>query len=293
MSTEQFYDKNADKFYDTIRSNEAPWPPISEYSISTIIHKENISLNNANIIDIGCGKGTISRFLASKYPTINKITAIDLSRSMIETARAETEHEYNNIISYHQGNILKLSSLKQHDIKLASYDIAIVLFVFNYASTKEELAAMIENISLLLKPNGCIIGLGPSPDDYRIINAANDNSYYKYGVRIHLNSTSNRKIDKLYDGYKYSADVYACDNSQSIDNPKGNFMHFEEEYFYSRNRFDEYFKKFGFTRWKWFNYFIPDKVRTKHKYIDWDGVPYCNPDMLVYATKCIKHKSKL
>lgn len=287
MDVQQFYDQNGDKYLNVIRSNISPLPLINQYSLSSIASNENICFDNANIIDIGCGDGTFARFLAAKYENINKITGIDLSNTMIDNAKRQRSN--SDKIEYYQGDILKFSTLETQNIKRSSYDVAIVFFVLNYASTIQELDTMIKNICLLLKPNGCIIGLNPCPFHHRLINAANNEYYNKYGFRMYIN----KELTNLYDGYKYKADVYAFDNSKSVSNPKGNMIHFDGGYFYTHNTFNNCAKKYGFTQWKWINYLIPDMVKESHQQIDWEGLPLSSPDMFFYAKKSLKAHSKL
>ena len=59
---ELFYDEHA-KEYQKYRTKHHPISLINELSLIKTINDENISLNNANIIDIGCGNGYYSRFL--------------------------------------------------------------------------------------------------------------------------------------------------------------------------------------------------------------------------------------
>ena len=286
-SIEQFYEKNAKKYLNFTNPNASPIPIIKQNALSCIIGKENIGLDNANIIDVGCGDGTYSRFLASKYPNIQKITGVDISNEMIKNAKAQNQN--NSKISYYHGNILKLSTLTEQNVKLASYDIAVVIFIMPHASTKQEFAKMIENISLLLKPSGCIIGINTTPDEHRFINASTDDSYNKYGFKMNLSNGGK----KLYDGCSYRVDLYLFDGSRSLDNPKGNFIRIENGHFYSRKIFNDYAQKFGFKQWEWYNYSVPSLVKQNHPDVDWNGYQDNSVAMPFYATKRTKYLSKL
>lgn len=287
MAVERFYDENADKYIKTTKTVKSPSPLITQCSLTTLISNENISMDKVNIIDIGCGDGTFSRFLCSEYSNINKITAIDLSSKMLQNAKQHKLH--SDKISYYKADITKLSTLTNQNITLHSYDIVIIFFVINFMSTKQELYDMMYNISLLLKPNGYVIGLGASPDDYRLINASNQESYNKYGIRMCIENNTK----KLYDGYEYIAQVYAFDDSKTINNVNGNFMEFHG-YFWSRNIFNKFSKIIGFKEWKWVNLCIPDIIIQNHTNTNWKEWSYKSPDMMFCAKKsAAEYNSKL
>ena len=135
MDVEQYYDKHASKYLSVNRGRCSPLPMINRYSLDRIISTEGISLKNANVLDVGCGDGTFSRYLCSAYPEIHKIDGMDLSKAMIDAAKQHPQSHPK--IHYVQGDISKLSTFTDdHHFEPGSYDVAVVVFVFLYSSTE-------------------------------------------------------------------------------------------------------------------------------------------------------------
>lgn len=104
-----------------------------------MLESHNISLDNANIIDIGCGDGTFSRFLESKYKNINKIIGIDISSKMIEQANIKMRENELSKIKFYECDGRDLNSLLNiSDINTDSFDIAIMIYVLNCISNKND-----------------------------------------------------------------------------------------------------------------------------------------------------------
>jgi ubiquinone/menaquinone biosynthesis C-methylase UbiE len=111
-----------------------------------------IELRNAEILEIACGPGNITKYLLSKK-TDFKIFGIDLSPKMIELARI-------NIPT------AKFEVMDCRDIGLINnlFDAIMCGFCLPYLS-KEEAVKLIKDSSMLLKPNGMLY-ISTMEDDY-------------------------------------------------------------------------------------------------------------------------------
>jgi len=286
MDVQQYYDRNASKYLSVNRGERSPLPLIFRHSLDTIISAEGISLRNANVLDVGCGDGTFSRYLCGAYPEIHKIDALDLSQAMIDAAK---QHPLSDSkIRYVQGDISKLSTLTDdHGLKPGSYDIAVVVFVYLYSSTERQLEAMIRNIGIMLKAGGCIVGINSSPDDHRVIAASNEEAFDRFGVRMYVE----KGVRHLLDGQRYEADVYAFDDSKSEERPKGNYLHFDTNmHFWSRDTINALSKSYGFEPWKWMDLSVPLSVKLYHTNIDWTRWPSATPDLCFFVRKTLPHR---
>jgi 2-polyprenyl-3-methyl-5-hydroxy-6-metoxy-1,4-benzoquinol methylase len=102
-----------------------------------------IKNERAEVLDVACGPGNITKYVLSRHPTF-KIHGFDLSPKMIGLAR------YNNPIATFE----VMDS--RHVNKISKrYDAVICGFCFPYLS-KEDIARFIQNLRDILKENGLI-----------------------------------------------------------------------------------------------------------------------------------------
>src|SRR5688572_5256893 len=119
-----------------------------------------IQTNNAEILEIACGPGNITRYLLNKRPNF-KITGVDLAPNMISLARKNNpEAEFQVMDARDIGKIDKL------------FDGIVCGFCLPYLNINET-AQLISNVSKLLKQGG-IFYLSTIEDDY-------ENSGFKKG----------------------------------------------------------------------------------------------------------------
>lgn len=102
------------------------------------------------ILDIGCGIGYGSFFLATMTPCLS-ITAVDLSEEAIEYAR---EHYRHGKINFIRGDALKINLDAKYDIIIA-YEITEHI---------ENASDFLKRISLLLKPEGKLFVSTPNEE---------------------------------------------------------------------------------------------------------------------------------
>ena len=116
------------------------------YKIFNIIRKNDIDITKSNILDIGCGDGTWTRFFAELKGTPSGIYGVDLSNNRIKEAKT-----LNPNIKYLLGNITNIT------IKDIKFDIITAIDVFSHLSTEEEILKSLNNIYNLLTKNGMFL----------------------------------------------------------------------------------------------------------------------------------------
>jgi 2-polyprenyl-3-methyl-5-hydroxy-6-metoxy-1,4-benzoquinol methylase len=136
-------DRNWEEIYARHSLAEIPWhsdKPDQEF-INLI---ENKRINPNSVLDIGCGAGTDSIYLASKGC---KVTAIDVSHEAIKIARERAE-KVGVEINFIAGNFLDI------EFDNGSFDFINDRGFFHHInpSYREKVAIKINN---LLKSNGC------------------------------------------------------------------------------------------------------------------------------------------
>lgn len=114
------------------------------------IKRLGTNLQEAKILDIGCGDGEWGRFYAELTQSPKNITGIELEKQRIDYAL-----KINPLINYECGNIL------QHTGK---YDIITANVVMMYFF--EELDAVLERIRDLLLPSGYFIWMDAEAEDH-------------------------------------------------------------------------------------------------------------------------------
>ena len=122
------------------------------YNDSFELFCKTVERENAEILEIACGPGNITKYLLRKRPDF-KILGIDLSSRMIELAKINNPSAEFQIMDCR--NIDKICK---------KYDAVMCGFCLPYLS-KEEALKLISDVSLLLKSNG-ILYISTMEDDY-------------------------------------------------------------------------------------------------------------------------------
>jgi SAM-dependent methyltransferase len=99
----------------------------------------DLKISDAKILEVGCGTG----WLSSKLSEFGKVTAVDLGREIIETAKTL----YSGI-DFRSGNVHTL------DLPLNSFDVIVTLETLSHISDQ---AAFVHRLSQLLKPGGFLL----------------------------------------------------------------------------------------------------------------------------------------
>jgi 2-polyprenyl-3-methyl-5-hydroxy-6-metoxy-1,4-benzoquinol methylase len=99
----------------------------------------DLKIPSAKILEVGCGTG----WLSSKLCEFGKVTAVDLGKEIIETAK--TRHPE---IDFRSGNIHTL------DLPVNSFDVIVTLETLSHVSDQ---AAFVRRLCELLKPGGFLL----------------------------------------------------------------------------------------------------------------------------------------
>ncbi len=141
------YDFIADQYR---RAKLQPWRAhVEAFTLLGVIGE----LAGRTVLDLACGEGFYSRILRAQGAA--RVTGVDLSEKMIALAQ-QREAELAQGIRYLVGDGRKLALGEEHDLVVAAY-------LLNYATSREELAAMLRGIACSLKPGGRFVTMNSNP----------------------------------------------------------------------------------------------------------------------------------
>lgn len=95
----------------------------------------NVIKADSTIIDVGCGTGRFSFFVADK---VQKVVAIDLSKKNIDTANKTLSKNPNTKISFHHTKLSDLLKQKLH------FDYAVMTYVIHEVNPEERVTLLKE-----------------------------------------------------------------------------------------------------------------------------------------------------
>ncbi|MFS0879708.1 class I SAM-dependent methyltransferase [Metabacillus niabensis] len=98
------------------------------------------SLNGKTVLDLGCGNGQFSKYCVDNGAL--KVTAVDISKNMIELAKKENNHDKIDYIC---------TPIEDLEVKNQKFDIIISSLMVHYI---EDYTRLIEKIVSLLNTNG-------------------------------------------------------------------------------------------------------------------------------------------
>ncbi len=130
------FDKNAELY-------SQKYMDISIYYDSLDIFCDSIQIQNADVVDLACGPGNVTKYLLDKRPDF-KMLATDLSPKMLEIAK-----EHNPLASFRLFNCKDIDQLEE------SYDGIMCSFAFPYLS-KEEVIEFIRDAAKVLNKDGVL-----------------------------------------------------------------------------------------------------------------------------------------
>jgi 2-polyprenyl-3-methyl-5-hydroxy-6-metoxy-1,4-benzoquinol methylase len=109
-----------------------------------IVRKLLGDVTNKNILDIGCGDGSISRQFLSDS---NRLTLLDLSTSMLEVAQSKTPQEYLHQTSYINNDFNKCGFVNEFDLVLC---VGVLAHVDSVAETVQAISTSLKNGGMCL-----------------------------------------------------------------------------------------------------------------------------------------------
>jgi ubiquinone/menaquinone biosynthesis C-methylase UbiE len=122
------------------------------YADSFNLFCDAIKKENAEVLELACGPGNITKYLLAKRPDL-KILGIDLAPNMLELAKINNRNASFQLMDFRE--IISLNK---------TFDAIMCGFAFPYLS-KEEAVKLIEDASTLLNPGG-VIYISTMEDDY-------------------------------------------------------------------------------------------------------------------------------
>lgn len=160
------FDSSTFDEYAELYEKMISWPYRRELEFPTL-DKLLGDTTGLNILDFGCGPGTISRWLVSRGA--KKIIGLDISEGMLNYGRRREEKEKKGI-----------NYISELDESYNEYfDIILAIYVMPYAANHETLLAMSQTMARVLKPGGRLITLPMHPD------FNSDPEYYRpCGIRL-------------------------------------------------------------------------------------------------------------
>lgn len=116
------------------------------YTAFNYIRNNGMDISQSNILDIGCGKGTTTRYFSELTGSSDNIYGIDLSEHRIQYAT-----KMNPNISYKIGDIVQSLSYP------IMFDIIAALDVFMHLSDEQDILLALNNIKTQLNEHGYFI----------------------------------------------------------------------------------------------------------------------------------------
>ncbi|MEH2228071.1 MAG: class I SAM-dependent methyltransferase [Nostoc sp.] len=208
-----------------------------------------------SILDLACGEGFFTRLL--KQNGAARLVGVDISSKMIELARLE-EASVPLGIEYIIGDVMEIGSI-------GSFDLVVVSYLLNCASTKEQLLKMCQAIAIHLKPGGRFVSLNNNlellPEFY--------DKHQKYGI-------VRRCAQSLKEGTPITLTLSIPDDGESIN---------IDNYYLSKTTYEWALMSAGFKEIHWHHPIVSPKGIQKFGSEFWqDYIDY--PDMI--GITCLK-----
>lgn len=125
---------------------------VSLYTNTFDLFCENLTKENAEVLELACGPGNITKYLLTKRPDL-KILGTDLAPNMIQLAKQNNPQAEFQLLDCRE--ILSLNR---------KFDAVMCGFAFPYLS-KEEVVKFIRDAAQILNPGG-VIYISTMEDDY-------------------------------------------------------------------------------------------------------------------------------
>jgi ubiquinone/menaquinone biosynthesis C-methylase UbiE len=199
---------------------------IEEYTLLKLVG----DVKNKNLLDLACGEGIYTRKLKKLGAAI--ILGVDISSEMIRLAKEEETKEPLGC-EYLVQDILTMEVSFQ-------FDIAVGMYLLNYARTKAELLQMCTIIYKNLEKGGRFIGFNDNPMNM----LKNYGSYAKYGF---IKESTETRAEGDFIRY-------------IISNADGSTFSFNN-YYLSSKTYEECFTKAGFVNFKWEGPYLEESMQ--------------------------------
>jgi SAM-dependent methyltransferase len=189
---------------------------VEEHSMFSLLG----DLVGRSVVDLACGEGIYARELMRAGA--GRVVGVDISPEMIALAeRAEAVQPLG--VRYVVADVATVELDEPFDIALCSY-------LFNYARSRAELRALVENVHRLVRPGGLVVGCNDYPDNPQ----AHFDRYRQYGF-IKIGAAELQAGDTItYRFFNPDDTVFEIDN-----------------YFLPTDAYRHEFARAGFTSFEW------------------------------------------
>lgn len=165
-------------------------------------------VNDLSVLDLACGEGFYTRRI--REMGARRIKGVDISADMIELARRQ-ESERPQGIEYLVADVADLPP----EVKQEKFDLVSAAYLLHYATDKQQLCAMCNNIAASLKPGGRLVALNENPEqpqtDYAAFAQYGFNKEYAEpgvdGSKISYSMVAGRELIR-FDAYFYRRETY-------------------------------------------------------------------------------------
>ena len=195
---EEYYQETFKTWNRIAQQYEDSFMDFELYNDTYEVFCETIPRKNANLLEIGCGPGNITKYLTTRNPSF-RIHAIDVSEKMIALAKKNNPNTDFQVMDCRNINALK-----------KTFDAVICGFTIPYVS-KSDCSKLFYDCGNLLEENGIfyvsfVVGLY---EDSGYITGSSDNRVYFYyhdldHIKNELENNSFETINVLDAEYKKS-----------------------------------------------------------------------------------------
>lgn len=119
------------------------------------IHEIGRDITKMRILDIGCGTGSITRYIAELTGNPSNIHGIDLSAFRIDKAKS-----MNNNICYWTDDIVYMNTVNEQ------YDLILAFDIFMHLNTSEQIMSALKNVFSHLHKDGFFVWYDLIADDH-------------------------------------------------------------------------------------------------------------------------------
>lgn len=241
MSTNQYDSNEKAKNYNTYASTNLFYQKIY---FPTIKEFFGSSLENKRVLDLACGSGGSTRFLAKLKP--KELIGIDISQNMVDLA-------INFSANYHE-DVENLKNIKyickdcSTPIELGMFDVVFSLHYLNYAHTKQKLFEMVKSMYESTKPGGLCSGIMVNP----FVKNESFEKLNKYCVKFERQSGQLELNVSLYDGH-------VKDNKLLIS---------FKNYIWQPELYEATFRECGFENFEWCCTKLGDEFKEENEFFE-------------------------
>ena len=214
------YNHISDKYDQTKLS------PLRKYVDKYTLFNVLGNVRDKSVIDLACGHGDYTRLVKSQGAT--RVVGVDISKVMIADALSQEEQAPLGI-EYRVGDVVDLA-------QIGSFDVALAVYLFPYAATRQQLGGMCRSIYRNLKPGGKLVAaiLNPTVTESELP------GYQKYGVKVVASSG-------LQDGAAIAASLKIPHGSVELS-----------AYYWSQETYEHILKEAGFQKIAWHPMEVPE-----------------------------------